>query len=120
MIDFQHIYNCISIQVTIDETSVSNGIEFQAYRATNPCTIIMSSKGRPLMKIQHDASGIFTLYFQKKDIPYEIGYTGCRFQGTDTIDKLFAKDILKEYPIVKEVYEHLITLFNEREDKQND
>lgn len=93
-------------------------ISIQVFSGQNPFTAVISSNGKPLTKIQLDTSGIYTLYFQKKDIPYEIGYTGYEFHETDTIDKLLAKDILSEYPIAKEVHEHIITLINEREDKQ--
>ena len=95
-------------------------VSIQVYSGQNPFTAVISSKGRPLMKIQLDTSDSLTLYFQKKDVPYEIGYTGYRFHETDTIDKLLAKDILNEYPVAKEVYEHIITIMKEREDKQND
>lgn len=119
MINFKFLYNYISKQALVGEPSLLNNIEVQVYSNQNPFTTLISSNARPLMKMQRDTSGNYTLYFQKKDIPYEIGYTGFRFHETDTIDKLLAKDILNEYPIAKEVYEHLITLFNEREDKQN-
>ncbi|ROR25771.1 hypothetical protein EDD66_110128 [Mobilisporobacter senegalensis] len=120
MTNFESLYNCISKQVLMGETHLLNGIEVQVYSTSNPFTALIYSNRRPLMKLQRDNSGIFTLFFQKKDIPYEIGYTGYLFHKTDPIDKLLAKDILNEYPIAKEVYEHLITLLNEREDKQND
>lgn len=119
MITFTSLYNCIFKPVPINKISIHNCIEIQLYDTSNPVTALVSSNGRPLMKIQRDTSGIFILYFQKKDIPYEIGYTGFRFHETDTIDKLLAKDILNEYPIAKELYEYLIILFNEREDNQN-
>lgn len=119
MITFTSLYNYIFEPVPINKNSLHNGIEVQVYDTSNPVTALISSNGKPQMKIQRDTFGIYTLYFQKKDIPYEIGYTGFRFHETDTIDKLLAKDILNEYPIAKEVYEHLITLFDEREDKQN-
>lgn len=116
VISFAILYNHVIRQVAEGRISIFNGIVAQVYDTTNPFTILLSSSGKPLVKFQCDNSGIYTLYFQKKDTPYEIGYTGFRFHETDPIDKLLAKDILNEYPVAREVYEHLMTLFNERED----
>ncbi|QHQ60196.1 hypothetical protein Ana3638_04890 [Anaerocolumna sedimenticola] len=118
---FNMLHKFISKQVSKGRTLYSsNNFRLQIYGTSNPCTILISSYDRPMVKIQYDTYGIFTLFFQKRDIPNEIGYTGYRLHETDPIDKLLAKDILNNYPIAKEVYEYLITLLNEREDKQND